>query len=124
MGNSDHGGTSLDLDRLGGWLGSSLGLGFLCEFLEQLCASGLHVEGGRLHPGVVSDRLDVGALVTLVGEEAQDQVLEVVAEASAVHLLEVGVRLALEEQVVEVFLLASLLEGEDALHDDEQDNSN
>ena len=53
----------------------------------------------------------------------QDEVLEVLAETGAVDLLEVGVGLALEDQVVEVFLLAGLLEWEDALDDDEEDDS-
>jgi len=77
-----------------------------------------------LHPGVGSDLLDVGSEVAVVAEELEDEVLEVGAEASAVHLLEVGVVLVLEQQVVEVFLLAGLLEGEDALDNDEQNDAN
>ena len=77
-----------------------------------------------MHPGVGSDLLDVGSEVAVVAEELEDEVLEVGAEASAVHLLEVSVVLVLEQQVVEVFLLAGLLEGEDALDNDEQNDAN
>jgi len=77
-----------------------------------------------LHPGVRSDLLDVGSEVAVVAEELEDEVLEVGTEASAVHLLEVGVVLVLEQQVVEIFLLAGLLEGEDALDNDEQNDAN
>ena len=77
-----------------------------------------------MHPGVGSDLLDVGSEVAVVAEEFEDEVLEVGAEASAVNLLEVSVVLVLEQQVVEVFLLAGLLEGEDALDNDEQNDAN
>ena len=66
-----------------------------------------------------SDLFDIGAEVAVVAEELEDEILEVAAETCAVDFLEVSVVLALKEQVVEVFLLAGLLEGEDALHDDE-----
>jgi len=68
---------------------------------------------------VSSDLFDIGAEVAVVAEELEDEILEVAAETCAVDFLEVSVVLALKEQVVEVFLLAGLLEGEDALHDDE-----
>ena len=71
-----------------------------------------------------SDLLDVGSEVAVVAEEFEDEVLEVGAEASAVNLLEVSVVLVLEQQVVEIFLLAGLLEGEDALDNDEQNDAN
>lgn len=67
--------------------------------------------------------LDCRAEVTIVAEELEDQVLEVAAETRAVDLLEVSVVLVLEQEVVEVFFLASLLEWEDALHDNEQNDS-
>jgi hypothetical protein len=40
-----------------------------------------------------------------------------------VHLLEVGVDLSRQQQVVEVLLLAGFLEGENALDNDEEDDS-
>jgi len=46
---------------------------------------------------VGSDLLDVGSEVAIVAEELEDEVLEVGAEAGAVHLLEVGVVLVLEQ---------------------------
>jgi len=70
-----------------------------------------------------SDLVDLGAKVAVVTEELKDEVLEFSTKTSAVDLLEVSVVLALEEQVIEVFLLAGLLEGEDALHDNEEDDT-
>jgi len=71
-----------------------------------------------------SDLINVGAKVAIVAEELEDEILEFAAETCAVDFLEVSVVLALKEQVVEVFLLAGLLEGENALHDDEKNDSN
>lgn len=72
---------------------------------------------------MVSELLAGHSVVTIEGEEVEDEVLELFAEAGAVNLLEVGVSLSLEEQVVEVFFLACLFEGEDALDDDEENDS-
>ena len=70
-----------------------------------------------------SDLFDVGAKVAVIAEELEDEVLEFITQTSAVDLLEVSVVLVREKQVVEVFLLAGLFEGEDALHDNEKDDS-
>lgn len=70
------------------------------------------------------DLLEGEAGLRVVREEAEDQVLELLAEASAVRLLEVGVNFALKEKAVEVLFFAGLFEGENALHDDEEDDSN
>jgi len=67
--------------------------------------------------------LDSRSEVTIVAEELEDQVLEIATETRAVDLLEVSVVLVLEQKVVEVFLLACLLEWEDALHDNEQNDT-
>ena len=72
---------------------------------------------------MVSELLAGHSVVTIEGEEVEDEVLELFAEAGAVNLLEVGVSLSLEEQVVEVFFLACLFEGEDALDDDEENDT-
>ena len=66
---------------------------------------------------------DVGAKVAVIAEELEDEVLEFITQTSAVDLLEVSVVLVREKQVVEVFLLAGLLEREDALHDNEKDDA-
>ena len=71
-----------------------------------------------------SDLFDIGAKVAVIAEELEDEVLEFATQTSAVDFLEISVVLALEQQVVEVFLLAGLLEGEDALHDNEKDDAN
>ena len=129
-GRSDHGGCCRRRPLHLYWLGSGcLRLGCLCllflgERGEELEAGGLIVERFGLHPWVGTDLLNSRALITLVTEELENQVLELLTEASAVYFLEIDVSLALEEQVVEVFFLAGLLEGEDSLNDDEQDDSN
>jgi hypothetical protein len=100
---------------LSGLLGSEVGL--------QLLAGGLHREASLVQPGVLSDLADAGALGTVVAEERQDQVLELGWEAGSVGLLEVQLSLTGGQQVVEVFFGAGLLEGEDALDDDEQNDA-
>ena len=122
---SDHGRGALDLDRFchglsAGDLGISL---LLCERLEKLHAGCLVIECAGLHPWVISDGIDLRSGVALIGEKLEDQVLELLAQSAAVHLLEVGVGLPLEDQVVEVFFLAGLFEWENALHNDEKDDS-
>ena len=67
--------------------------------------------------------LDGVAVGSLVDEELKDEVLEVSAEAGAVYFFEVSFNLAGEEQVVEVLLFACLLEREDALYDNEDDDT-
>jgi len=72
---------------------------------------------------VGSDLIECDASIAIEGKEAEDEVLEVVTEVCAIHLLEVSVVLALHYQVVEELFLAGLLEGEDALDNDEEDDS-
>ena len=67
--------------------------------------------------------LNGGAALGVVAEESADQILEVVAEAGASDVREVGVDLAIAEKLVEVILLTSLLEGEHALDNDKEDDS-
>lgn len=65
---SDHWGRTLDLD----WSGHGLRACDLCtsllqgEGLEELSAGGFIIESARLHPWVVSDGVDLWAIVTLV----------------------------------------------------------
>jgi len=125
-GCSDHRGClPLNLHRLGGGLLASCRLLLLLggESLEELDAGILEVESLGLHPGVGADLLNGGSLVALIAEELENEVLEVLTESLSVYLLEVDIGLALEEQVVEVFLLSCLLEWEDALDNDEEDDS-
>ena len=126
-GCSDHRGClPLHLHRLGGGLLACCRLLLLLggESLEELDAGVLEVESLGLHPGVGADLLNGGSLVALIAEEFENEVLEVLTKSLSVHLLEVDISLALEEQVVEVFLLSCLLEWEDALDNDEEDDSN
>ena len=126
-GCSDHRGClPLHLHRLGGGLLACCRLLLLLggESLEELDAGVLEVESLGLHPGVGADLLNGGSLVALIAEELENEVLEVLAESLSIDFLEVDIGLALKEQVVEVFLLSCLLEWEDALDNDEKDDSN
>jgi hypothetical protein len=73
---------------------------------------------------VVFHLFDGWSLLSVIAEESKDQVLEVFRETGSVHFLEVSVVAALEEEIVEVLFLASFLEWEDALHDDEDNDAN
>lgn len=95
-----------------------------CKGLQKLGSGRLLVISCTLHPRVSSNLLNIRAKVAVVTEELEDEVLEFATQTSAVDFLEISVVLALEQQVVEVFLLAGLLEGEDALHDNEKDDAN
>lgn len=132
---SDHGGLLFGPGGLarGGSrpFGTGRRLGLLClrrllprQRLQKLSSCRLEVKSCRLHPGVCADLVDLGSQIAIVAEKLEDEVLELPAEPRAVDFLEVSVMLALQEQVVEVFLLASLLEWEDALHDNEEDDAN
>ena len=64
------------------------------------------------------------SVFSVVAEQLEDHVLEVIWEAVSIYLLEVSVNLASKEKVVEVLLFAGFLEGEDALYDNEDDHAN
>lgn len=81
------------------------------------------IEAGLVQPGVGLKLVDGVAVTSVVAEELEDHVLEVCGETSSIDLLKVGVNLASEQQVVKVLFLASLLEREDALNDNEDDNT-
>jgi len=81
------------------------------------------IEAGLIQPGVGLELLDGVAVTSVVAEKLKDHVLEVCGETGAIDLLEVGVNLASEQQVVKVLFFASLLEREDALNDNEDDNT-
>ena len=63
------------------------------ELANELRACCLSVEAGLVQPGVGLELLDRVAVLAFVGEQFEDQVLEVSAQASAVDLLEVGFNL-------------------------------
>lgn len=60
------------------------------------------------------------ALITIVAEKTSNEVLEVSGQSITVYLLKVSVNFTSDQQVVEELFLASLLEREDALNDNEQ----
>lgn len=68
--------------------------------------------------------LDGVSVFSIVAEQFEDHVLEVAWQAISIHLLEVGFDLTGQEEVVEVLFLAGFLEGENALYDNEDDDSN
>ena len=63
------------------------------------------------------------ALFGVVGEKSEHEVLELGAEVLSTNFSEVGVALGSQKQVVEVLFWARLFEGEYALHDNEEYNS-
>jgi len=93
------------------------------KFSRQGSTGSLHVEAGLVQPRVSLELIHCVAVLAVVREELEDHVLEVGAEAGAVHLLEVGLDLTGQEQVVEVLFFAGLFEWEDALHDDEDNDT-
>lgn len=66
-----------------------------------------------------SDLLDVGAEGSVVSEKALDKILELRREMLALNLRPIFLVLPGREEVVEIFLFAGLLEGEDASDQDE-----
>lgn len=97
--HSDHGGSPFDLDRpshraisLKCWLIQLL----LGKRYKHLGTDGLEVEGLSLEPGVGTDLIEGHTRLRVVVEKSEDQVLELVAELCAVHLLPIRVNLALE----------------------------
>jgi hypothetical protein len=95
----------------------------LVDLSGQNLASLLHIEARLIEPRVLSDLADGRSLGSIVGEQRNNQILELDREVSGVGLVEVEVVLASRQQVVEVLIGASLLERENPLHDDEKDDS-
>ena len=67
--------------------------------------------------------LDGVSVFSIVAKQLEDHVLEVFWEIISVDLLEVCFDLTGQEKVVEVLFFAGFLEGEDALYDNEDDDS-
>jgi len=93
------------------------------EFSRQVSPGGLHVEAGLVEPWVGLELLHGVAVLAVVREELEDHILEVVGQPGAIDLLEVGLNLTGQEQVVEVFFFAGLFEWEDALYDNEDNDA-
>lgn len=89
----------------------------------QLSAHGLLVESGGVEPGVALQFFHRVAVLAVIAEQLQDHVFEVGGQASTVHFFKVGFDLTGQEKVVEVLLLAGFLEGENALYDNEDNDS-
>jgi len=91
--------------------------------LLELLAGSLHVEAAIVEPGVALELRDSVSVFAIVSEQLENHVLEVFGEAGSVDFLEVGFYLTGQKEVVEVLLLAGLLEGENSLYDNKYDNS-
>ena len=70
-----------------------------------------------------SDVCDGGSVLAIVAEKLKDEILKGVGQVLSTGLLPVGGIVALEEQVVEILVLFGLLEWEDALDNDEQNDT-
>ena len=64
-----------------------------------------------------------GSTIAIVAKQAQNEFFERITESSTVNFGKVSVNSATEDQPIEVFLFASLLEGEDALDDNEENHA-
>lgn len=91
--------------------------------IYQLNADALRVIIGSVHPGVCAELLHRWSRVAVIAKKFEDEILEGWAQAMAVNLCKISVDFALHKQLVKEFLLAGLLEWEDALHDDEKDDT-
>ena len=81
-----------------------------------------HVNVG-LHPWMSSDFSNSWSVLAIVGEQFEDEILEIIRKVLSSSLLPVGGVIALKKQVVEVFIFLGLLEWENALDDDEEDDT-
>lgn len=68
---------------------------------------------------MVFDLVDSGSLLTVVAEDFEDKVFEIVGQVLAPDFLPIVIDLACDKQIVEVFVLFGLFEREDALNNDE-----
>lgn len=59
----------------------------------------------------------------IVAEHFDDQILEFTRKTLTTSLLPVGVEVSIKDELVEVFFLLGLFEGEDSLDDNEKNNS-
>lgn len=71
---------------------------------------------------MLADLLDGKTLVAVVGEHLDNEVLELRREALRTSFLPVSVELAVQNEVVEVFVFLGLLEGENALNNNKQND--
>ena len=92
----------------------------LAELVDDVVARLLHVDLFAGHPRVLADLLDGEAVGAVVGEHLDDEVLEVGGEVLRAGLLPIRIKIASEDEAVEVFVFLCLLEGENSLNDDEQ----
>ena len=90
------------------------------DFCEQGRASPLLVVAPLVEEGTLTDLGDRGALLRLEGEQAHDQVLEVLGKVDAVHSLEVLVILLVLDHAVVLVLEDLGAVREFALYHDEK----
>lgn len=97
---------------------------FSAELREDVLASRFIVESWMGHPRVAFYLIKSGSFIAFVREETQNQAFEFRAKSVAVDLREVGVNLTSHEEVIEILFFSRLLEGEDALDNDEKNYAN
>jgi len=108
-----------DLDRLLHWfLCGCLGQGLL----QQCFASTLHVHW-LIHPGMCANISYCRSLAGVVTEHWQDEVFELGWQVLTVDFLPVLLDLACAEKVIEILFSTSFLEWENALNNNEKDNT-
>ena len=93
------------------------------ELIDQLLASGFGVVSRVIQPGMSTELLRSGPIVTIVREKLEDEIFEGGTEIVSVNFVPVCIEAAVENQSVEILLLACLFEREDALHDYKKNHS-
>ena len=105
------------------WSGHLLCIRTAIELIDQLLASGFGVVTRVIQPSMIAELLRSGPIVTIVREKLEDEVFEGVTEIVSVNFVPVCVKAAVENQSIEILLLACLFEWEDALHDYKKNHS-
>lgn len=72
---------------------------------------------------MLSDLLDSWSLLAIIAEDLEDEVFEVIREFGSANFLPILFELPVHDQIIEVLVFFGLLEGEDALNDDEEDHT-
>ena len=105
------------------WSGHLLCIRTAIELIDQLLASGFGVVTRVIQPGMITELLRSESIVTIVREKRQDELFEGGTEIISVNFVPVSVEAAVENQSVEILLLACFFEWENALHDYKKNHS-
>ena len=69
-----------------------------------------------------SDFSDSWSLLSIITEHFDDEVLELIGQVLSTGLLPVSLEVVIEDEAIEVLVFLGLLEGENTLHDNEEDD--